>query len=387
MKQALFTYIDNHKEEMLSFWEDLVTTESGSDNIEGVNKVSEKIRVLLETAGAKVTLKSFPNAGNMLIAHFDGGNKAPVLFLGHMDTVFKKGTLVRHPFVIKDGLAYGPGILDMKAGLTIACFLAKAFMAVGYKDRPLKIVFAGDEENAHPHSNAPQIIMKEAKGCVAAFNFETGFEDNSFVLGRKGTAIFKLTVTGIGAHAGNNPEQGRSAILEMAHKIIDIQNLTDFKKGYSFNVGTIQGGTVFNAIPDYCEVYVDIRYLDPATVPDLKAKVMAIAAKNYVQGTKTEVIDFHIGLNAMQITEASKQLFSVFAKTCVENDFGTASSKLVGGGSDSAYTIMAGVPTICAVGAKGKNNHTSLEYALVDSLFERAKLVGAMVLKLSEFEK
>jgi Acetylornithine deacetylase/Succinyl-diaminopimelate desuccinylase and related deacylases len=386
LKEKAFAYIDQHREEMLALWKDLVDTESGSYYSEGVDEVANKIDVVLKEEGINSTIIENEKAGNAIIAEFVGEKKAPVMFLGHMDTVFKYGEVAKRPFTIKADKAYGPGVLDMKGGIVIALFVVKALKAAGFSERPIKVVFAGDEEIAHVNSNAAELIMEQAKGCIAAFNFETGFTDNSFVTGRKGTAIFKLRVQGVTAHAGNDPKRGRSAILEMAHKVIDIQNLTNWDKGYTFNVGTINGGTIFNAVPGVCEIDVDIRYLDPNVVPEIKEKIDEIVEKTYIEGTRTELVDFHVGISAMQTTDGVKKLFKLLAETSEENGFGKATDKLVGGGSDSAYTVIAGVPTVCSVGVKGANNHAPEEYAVVESMFERAKLIIATVLKLKEFK-
>lgn len=386
MKEKAFAFIDSKKEDMLALWEKLVNTESGSYDVEGVDKVADIVKKELEQAGAKARLVEFEKAGNMAVGEFAGGDKPAALLMGHMDTVFRAGEIKERPFTIKDGKAYGPGALDMKGGIVAAIFAAKALQSVGFAERPVKLAFAGDEEIAHPNSNAADVFMDIAKGCAAAFNCETGFVDNSVVVGRKGTATFKVAVTGVSSHAGNDPKRGRSAILEMAHKIIDIQNLTNWDREYTFNVGTIKGGTVFNAVPGYCEVEVDIRYVDPSIVPELKELVEKVVAKTYIEGTTTELIDFKVGLQAMQTTEGVQKLFDLLVKVSEAEGFGTPKAIKSGGGSDSAYTVMAGTPTVCSMGVKGANNHSKEEYAVVDTLFERAKLLVAMIMRLDELK-
>lgn len=386
MKEKAYAFIDSKKEEMLALWEEIVNTESGSYDIAGVDKVADRIKLELSQAGADTKLVEYTEAGNMVVAEFAGGDKPAVMLMGHMDTVFKEGEIKERPFTIKDGNAYGPGVLDMKGGVVIATYVAKALHAVGFNERPIKVAFAGDEEIAHPNSDAAEVFMDVAKGCAAAFNCETGFVNDSIVVGRKGTATFKVAVTGVAAHAGNDPKRGRSAILEMAHKIIDIQNLTNWDREFTFNVGTIKGGTVFNAVPGYCEVEVDIRYVDPTIVPELKEMVEKVVAKTYIEGTTTELINFKIGIQAMQTTDGVKNLFDLLVKVSADEGLGTPTAIKSGGGSDSAYTVMAGTPTLCAMGVKGANNHSKEEYAVVDTLFERAKLIIAMILRLDELK-
>ena len=382
MKKKIFDFIDAHRDEMLDFWREMVNMESGSQDKEGIDAVAARFQQVLSGAGASVRIVEMEKAGNMLVGEL-GAERAipPVLFMGHMDTVFSKGTVEKRPFTIKDGKAYGPGVLDMKGGIVAAIYAIKALNAAGYERRPLKMILAGDEEVAHVNSNAADIFMSEAKGAVAAFNCETGFVDDAIVVGRKGTAVFELEVKGVAVHAGNEPENGRSAILEIAHKVIDIQNLTNWDTGTTFNVGVIQGGTVPNAVPGYAKIVVDIRYLDPESLPDIRRQIEEVAAKTYVQGTSTTVVQVP-GIAPMKTTDGVRELFAIVKKTYEENGWGEPYGKLVGGGSDSAYSVIAGVPTVCAMGVKGGRNHSPEEFAIVETLFERAKLLAACTLNL-----
>jgi len=387
IKDDAFAYIDAHHDEMLTLWSDLVNQESGSTYSDGVNKVAARYKAQLELAGAEVKLNEFAEAGATLVANFAGTDPDPVLIIGHMDTVFNKpGETTRRPFTIKDGKAYGPGVLDMKGGLTVAAFAAQALKVSGYNKHPLRFVICGDEEIGHPKSDAIEIFMREAKGCKVAFNMETGFTDNSVVTGRKGCARFQLTTKGVAAHSGNAPEKGRSAIYEMAHHLEEIEKLSDWENGNLFNVGQISGGIVWNAYPGECKIDGDIRYLDPAYVPKFKADLERVAAMTFIKGTHTELSMFRVVMNAMLTTDGVKNLFHLLEKICAEDGFPQPSAKLVGGGADSCYTVMAGVPTLCAMGVKGYGNHTVDEYAEVESLYERAKLLVDMILNIDRLE-
>ena len=381
-RSIIASYVDAHREEMVSFWQEIVNMESGSQNKTGIDAVAARLGQALASEGAAVKIVEMEKAGNMLVAEVGAGrNKPAVLFMGHMDTVFPLGTVAKRPFTIRDGKAYGPGALDMKGGIVAALFAIKALNAAGYTDRPLKVILAGDEEIAHANSNAADVFMQEAKGAAAAFNCETGFVDDAIVTGRKGTAVFTLEVKGVGVHAGNEPENGRSAILEISHKVIDIQNLTNWEQGTTFNVGVIEGGIVPNAVPGYAKIVVDIRYQDPALLPDIERQLAEVAAKQYVPDTTTTLTQTP-GIAPMQTTDGVKQLFEVVKKTYAEMGLGTPYGKYVCGGSDSAYSVMAGVPTVCAMGVKGGRNHSPEEFAVVDTLYERAKLLAFCTLNL-----
>lgn len=381
MKEDVFAYIDDHKAQMMDLWQDLVNQDSPASYREGVDLVAKRVFKELEEAGASTR---WDEEGKALIAEIPGDSRAPVLLLGRMDTVFPVGEAARRPFTVEGSRVTGPGALDMKGGVAVMLSALKALHSAGFSGRPLKVILVSDEEIAHNGSKATVMLQREARGCAACFNCETGYEDNSLVIGRKGGVVFKAAVHGIAAHAGNNPRQGRSAIWEMAKKIDDIQNMTDRDKGITFNVGTIKGGTVSNAIPDYCEVEGDIRFQDPDISPLVKEELLKVLNHTYIEGTKTELLLYHEGMLPMKMTEENRKLFEFVKKTGEENGIPVSEGKLVGGGSDSGYVVYAGVPTVCAMGVKGRFNHTRDEYALKDSLFERAKLLGAVILKMNE---
>ena len=268
----LVSLIAAERENMLQLWQELVNIDCGPGCKDGVDAIAGKLEGVLQGMGFSARQIAFAQAGNALVASYGDCSKPFVLLIGHMDTVFRRGTVAQRSFKIIDGKAYGPGVLDMKGGVVIMLTALKLLLANGYAKHPIKIVLAGDEEVAHANSAAAQIIMQEAKGALAAFNFETGFLDNGLVTERKGTLQFILEVFGRSAHVGNDPENGRSAIKEIAHKILDIEALTDYSRGVTLNVGVIEGGTVGNAVPAYAKIVCDMRYADGACLPEMQSR-------------------------------------------------------------------------------------------------------------------
>ena len=186
-------YIDSHREEMLAFWQKLVEIEGDITNKAGTDEVARTIAGLLESWGVPHEIVPMEKAGDSLRAQWgEGREKEPVLLIGHMDTVFPKGTLAEVPFRVEDGKVYGPGVLDMKGGLVCALYALRALMEAGYEERPVRIAFTGDEEGGHQYT------------CERSRAF---FEE--------------------GSPAGLAPEKGRSAIKEMAHKILAFEALSD----------------------------------------------------------------------------------------------------------------------------------------------------------------
>lgn len=381
-RDRAYQWIDEHKEDMVSLWKDLVTIDSGIGVKEGGMAMGNLCAGILEKLGFSIRRVSYEKCGDTIIGERGDMTKPFTILMGHMDTVFFKGEPEKRPFTIKDGRAYGPGVLDMKGGVTILLSTLKALHEAGFEDFPCKVILDADEEPAHVFSNAPEVIEKEAEGAKCAFNFETGFTDHSLVVQRKGCWRFFIETFGRGCHVGNDPENGRSAILEMAHKIIEIEKLTDYSKQYNVNVGTIEGGTVANAAPAYCKVECDFRYTHPEDLPVLRKKVDEVCSRQYVPDTTTRVTD-SVGFATMTRLSGNLELLKIAQEVAEESGFPKPEARLCGGGSDAAYTTAMGVPTLCAVGVEGARNHTVEEWADVDSLFRRGKQMAGILIKLN----
>lgn len=185
-RKKAFEFIDLHKDEMLCLLKELVTTESDTQNKTSIDNLAQKLKEILCRIGMNTKIVEYENSGNSIVAEL-GSNKCKkgVILSGHMDTVFKKGTLENMPFKIENDKIYGPGVLDMKGGIIIALYVIKALNSIGYNERPIKVIISGDEENGHFNSKCNELFINESKGFGAAFNFETGFLDNGVIVGRK----------------------------------------------------------------------------------------------------------------------------------------------------------------------------------------------------------
>ena len=377
----LFDKVDQNREAMVDTWKLLVDRDCGSGNKAGVDGVGRDVKDFLEKCGFKVWFHEYEKAGNMLVAEYGDASKPFIVLTGHMDTVCGDGTAAARPFTIKDGKVTGPGVLDMKGGVTILLYAVRFLLEAGYNRYRIKIILAGDEEVAHGNSTASADYEKEAKGAVMGFNLETGCVDNSVVIERKGVAQYLFEVDGVGAHAGNNPEDGRSAVEELAHKILDIQAETDWQEGTTVNCGVIAGGTVANAVPEHAWVKVDVRFKTTAGMERIEKAFQKIAKKQYVESTTTcckKLVVFP----PMERLESSEKLFERAEAIAEKYGFPKAKAIAVGGGSDSAHLTACGIPTLCALGVRGQFNHTEREWAEEESLFERTKLLMALLSEL-----
>lgn len=379
--KELFEQAENLKPEMMKTWAFLVNRDCGSEDKEGVDKVGQDIKAFLEPLGFKVRFHEYEKAGNMLVAEYGDMSKPFVVLTGHMDTVFHRGDSAARPFTVKDGIVTGPGCLDMKGGITIMLYTIKSLIEAGYDKYPLKIILAGDEEVGHGQSNAGEDYLKEVEGALMGFNMETSYMNNGVVVERKGCLRYQWDFTGVGAHSGNNPQDGRSAIQEMCHKAIDMEKLTDFEEGSTVNVGIVTGGTVPNAIPDRAQCIVDVRYKTQQGVDRLNKGFEEIAKKQYIPDTTTS-FKVTTKILAMERLDSTMELFERANAIVKDNGLRELKAIAVGGGSDSSYLTVAGIPCLCAMGVRGEFNHTVREYAEEASLVDRMKVLLALLVEL-----
>lgn len=379
-------FIESKRDEILELWKEIVNLESFTGNKQSVNVVANRIQSEFVKEGFDVEQIDVGPNGNTLVATLGmNRGKEPVIFSGHMDTVFKNGTFGENPFRIEGNKAYGPGALDMKGGIIIALYTIKALNSIGYNERPIKVILSGDEESGHEGSSGEKALLDAANGGYCAFNMETALVDNSLCTGRKGRIGCIVEVEGVETHAGNDFAGGINAIEEMAHKILEIQKLTNLEEGITASVSVIKGGRIPNAIPKNCKIDIDIRFDRVEDMDRIKQSVNDICAKTYVDGTTTNV-QYIAQLMAFETTDNVMKFYNFINNVCEENGFAKFGFKRLGGSSDASYLTIANVPTLCAFGVQGQWNHTEREYALVESMFERAKIISMIVLNLDKFK-
>lgn len=177
-----------------------------------------------------------------------------------MDTVFKEGTVAERPFTVIGDKAFGPGVADMKSGITIALFALENLYNLGWDKHNITVCFAGDEEYGHPNTNFKQLLVDVARECDMAFNMETGFDNGDVVIARRGVMYPVIQVEGISVHAGKDPEKGANAIRELAYKVEQFYGLDDAVRGTNFNAGVIRGGIIANGVAGHAELEADFRF-------------------------------------------------------------------------------------------------------------------------------
>lgn len=380
MSTSFDNIFQSEKKAMLQLLEQAINIDSPPHHIAGVTTVCKVFEQFLDAhqiAHRRIPMKT---VGPILIAEINPtSTQQPVILIGHMDTVFPEGTAAENPFRIdSDQNIHGPGNVDMKSGDIIGLFVLKQLAQDSHFTRPVKLILVSDEENLHSYSNAKEVIIKESKGACYALNLESGYPDEGIVVGRKGGAIIDIEIAGIAAHSGHHPTDGSSAILEMAHKIIALEDLNDYNRGKLVNCGKVTGGTAENIIPDHAKINVAIRFPTVAIRDELLREIQTIVAETNIAHTHTTMTT-RITIDCMETTPEVEKLFTALQQCAETINYPAIHPIQVGGASDSGILVTNGIPTLCALGGRGSGPHTPEEQTEVRSLTERATLLTAFI--------
>ena len=379
--QKVFDYIEKNKDKYLDFWIDICNAEGTAEDKPSMDAVADKIEEFARGLNIFVERVPFDTCGDFLIVDtLHTAEESGVCFLAHMDTVHKKGAF-GYPPVKKEGdKLIGPGVIDCKGGVPIALLTMMALIDSGY-DKNCRLLLTSDEEvsNRFGGQKEMDVIKAAVTGFKAAFNCEVA-RVGEVVVSRKGILRYRMDITGKAAHAGIDYFSGVSAVREAAHKILALESKS-VEGGITYNCGIINGGTMSNIVPERCEITIDVRVSNSEELEKAKAVLEEIANKSFVEGTKTELV-LVSQRQPMLHNEDTENLFLHLKTVSEKYGLGTLVPIESGGGSDSAYTQLAGVPSVCAVGATGDFCHTINEYADIDSLVLRAKLLAAATLEM-----
>jgi glutamate carboxypeptidase len=360
--------------------ERLVNVDCGSYTREGVNEVAAWTAAFLGRLGGDVTRHADPAGalGDTVEAVFRGARGGPrALLIGHTDTVFPAGTVADRPFRVVDGIATGPGVTDMKGGLLTLLYGLQAVLALG--DLPfeqLTVIANPDEEIGSPVSTAH--VRRVAAESEVAFVLECARANGDVVSSRKGTVDYVVTITGRAAHAGVEPEKGRSAIQEAAHQVIGLHALTGRWPGVTCNVGVIGGGTRPNVVAARAILEVDLRAVDRAAMQAATAAVEALAAAPADPDVVVEVVERHRHW-PMEKLPRSARLVDHAQQLALRLGFPLRDAA-TGGASDANTTAGMGVATLDGLGPIGGLDHSPDEWLDVASIGPRTTLFAALLL-------
>jgi glutamate carboxypeptidase len=356
----------------------LIEIESPSTDKAAVDRLGAQVADEARRLGAVITIDAQTEAGDNVIARWGLGqgqaDQAGLLLLCHLDTVHPLGTLGRPPCHEQDGKLYGPGAVDMKASVAITLTALQALRETRrWPERPVTVLFTSDEELGSDHSRT--LIEAHARQAGLVLCMEPCLPDGSLKTWRKGVGDFEIIARGRAAHAGADHERGRNAIEELAHHVLAAQALTDYSLGTTVNVGTIQGGTRSNVVPDEARASIDMRVRTAAEAERVAAWMQTLEPA--LEGTSLVVRG---GLNRppmprdelmLKTFERAKDIAALLGLKLTEG--GT------GGGSDANFVAPLGVPVLDGLGALGNGAHTDREHIVIASLPERTALLAALI--------
>jgi glutamate carboxypeptidase len=362
---------------LLNLIRKLVRAESPSDAKAAVDACIALAAAQAKALGCRVKLHRQQRFGDVLEARFGPKPKAGVLgrilLLGHLDTVWPLGTLESMPCRLSEGRLWGPGTLDMKAGVAMALTALEMLAEANLLRREIVLLLNSDEEIGSPASRP--IIERIARECDAVYVLEPA-QGFAYKTARKGVGDWKIAVTGVAAHAGADFEKGVNAIRELARAIETVSAWTDLKRGLTVSAGKIGGGTKSNVIPAESWAEVDVRIMRAADGPRIGRKFAALKAAN---PRCTLTVTGGINRPPMQRSRGTVRLYLRAQELARELGF-ALDEAAAGGGSDGNFTAALGIPTLDGMGAVGGGAHARHESVIVEHLASRTALLAGMLM-------
>ena len=377
-----------HLPEMISTLRGLAEMETPTSDKAALDRCGEHLAGHFERLGGRVKFHRQRHAGNHLEVNFSavrsakrsrpggaGLDSLPILLLGHFDTVWDLGTLAKMPFRLEAGRAWGPGVLDMKSGITMIMFALAALHAFqGGPRRPVTILLTTDEEVGSLTSRSLVESVARRSRAVLVCEPSQGLE-GAVKTWRKGVGDYTIRVTGKAAHSGVDFEKGASAIVELARQITLVASFTDLQRGVTVNPGVIHGGTRTNVIAAEASAAVDVRIKKTGDAAYLEKKFRALRA--FDRGCRLEISG---GVNRPPMERSEKVLRLYREARRVAATMGFALKEMgTGGGSDGNFTAALGIPTLDGLGGVGEGAHALNESIVLAELPRRTALLASMI--------
>ena len=379
--QRYLSALQSYQEELLFRLELLVNIDSGSGQSEGVEQIMGYLQAWVSDLGFSVSLRPAVQYGPNLLASRRGKGHTRLLLVGHVDTVYTRGASSERPFQIRDGLASGPGIIDMKSGVLMGMYAVKALLDTNFEEYgEITLLFNTDEEVGSPGS-AP-LFREIAPRIDVALVLEPSRSAEIITRARKGADKYMMDVTGVPAHSGVEPQRGRSAVIELAHKMIAVHQLNSMFPGVTFNVTRISSSEALNVVPDAARCHISVRAYDEHGLNLARETLEHIVAGSSIPGTHTRLArtrgraPYTATPAILRLVEEAQQEGQALGLNIV------AESK--GGVSDANLLVGAGVPTLDSLGPVGGGMHDlNREYLRIDSLPVRGALLAGLIHRLS----
>ena len=356
---------------------DLCAIDSDSYNKAGLDEMAVVLAERMRGIGMRVEIIRREQWGNDVYGVLRGTGQGNVLLLGHSDTVYPPGTAAERPLNIEGNTVYGPGVCDMKGCILAALYAIEALQAAGFREYgEIRFLCVSDEEINTRHCQ--DIIERACEHCQRALVLEAARSNGDLVSARKGTTSYLLTAQGRAAHAGVEPENGRNAVVELAHQVLEFQALNGWREGLNINAGVFSGGTVPNVVPDFAQAQFDLRFLtqaDRLATEELFRESLTRKLIEDVELTLEHAPDIK---GPMVSTPEGLQLVALAQEIAQLLGF-TVNHVLTGGASDASYTSEYGIPSLDGLGPIGGRDHSPDEYLELDSVAPRAALLAGLI--------
>ena len=376
LKDEIKKLVKANQGKIFAFLKKMVACNSYSHNKPGIDNVGKMIKNEMPKCFSATTVKHNQYGDNYIYRH-NNFSKKPILLVGHMDTLCPEDASFNRLAVAGNKLI-GPGVNDMKGGLTVLIWSLKILERAGaLKEIPITCIFNSDEEIGSVFSDR---IFKNMRGKAGlALVFECGGPAGTVVTARKSNARFRLNITGVPNHFGNLKERKVSALEELAGKIIVIESLNRSDKSVAANVGKAGGGLAANAVAEHAFMEFEVRHWSPDIEKETLRRIRQIASTPNVTGCRLD-IEIMGHRPAMKASEKSMKIFNLIVKTGKE-----LGQKIIeeerGGLSDGNWLSYVGIPTIDGLGPLGDGDFTRNEFIFKQTLFDRIELVSNLLWK------
>ncbi|MGB0036347.1 MAG: M20 family metallopeptidase [Candidatus Acidiferrales bacterium] len=369
------------EKEMVRLLGEFVRCESTSHDKAAVDRLGRLVAREWRRRGAKVEFLHQADRGNHVRAEMWLGKRRPsgqIMILGHMDTVYPRGTIARMPFRVSSGRAWGPGTFDMKGGLVLGLAAVDALRALRIVAKK-RLVFLWTSDEEIGGKNSRRLVEREARRSDAVLVLEPSLgREGRLKTARKGVGKAEIIVTGRSAHAGIDPEKGVNAVHELALQIARLIRMSDSRRGITVQATVICGGTVTNVVPEYAHAEIDIRYTRLADARALDRKLRSV--RPILRGARVEVRG-GTSRPPLERTPAVRALFRR-AQSLMREVGLSLGEAATGGGSDGNFTAALGIPTLDGLGAVGDGAHSPREHVLIRALPKRAALIAGLLASL-----
>ena len=375
--RALLAGARQKQGDLLGLIRELVLAESPSDAKASVDACMAIAAAHAGELGGRVKLHRQRQRADVLDVRFGAkpklGAPGPAMLLGHLDTVWPLGTLKTMPCRVSGGRIWGPGTLDMKAGVAMALTALALLKEADLLRREIVLLLNGDEEIGSAYSRP--LIERVAKQCAAVYVLEPA-QGLACKTARKGVAGWRIAVRGVAAHAGVDFEKGANALHELARVIEKVSGFTNLKSGLTVSVGVASGGTKSNVIPAEAWAEVDVRIPRMADGPQLARK---FAALKPADPRCKLIVTGAINRPPMERSRGTVRLYRRARSLAAELGF-VLNEASTGGGSDGNFTAALGIPTLDGMGAVGEGAHARHESVVIEHLAPRTALLAGMLI-------